>query len=130
MARRRSRSRGVPATSEVWTAPSYPGYSPVESTKNAVRWWAIVRRHRVGVLAILLLCLAGSVLVTLLSAPIYRSKALLEVMAVNQDFMNNKNVDPNVSTSAPDAYIETQTKLLMSDTVAERVIKVLLPSAS
>lgn len=130
IAHRRLRSQDVPATTEVWTAASYGGYSPVEPTKNAVRWWAIIRRHRVGVLAILLLCLTGSVLVTLLSPPLYKSKALLEVMAVNQDFMNNKDIDPNLSTFAPDAYIETQTKLLLSDTVAERALKTLLPSAS
>jgi polysaccharide biosynthesis transport protein len=51
-------------------------------------------------------------------------------MPPNQDFLNNKEIDPTASNPTPDTYMETQTKLLTSDTVAERVIKVLLPSAS
>jgi polysaccharide biosynthesis transport protein len=128
--RRPVSSRAVAARPELWKEPHHLGYVPGERTDDRTRYRAILRRHRTGVLIIFFLCILGSLLVTLLSAPVYRSKALLEVMAVNQDFMNNKDIDPNVSPAAPDGYIETQTKLLMSDAVSERAVAVLLPTAS
>jgi polysaccharide biosynthesis transport protein len=123
-------SGAVAARPELWKGPHHLGYVPAERTDDRTRYWAILRRHRTGVLIIFFLCILGSLVVTLLSAPVYGSKALLEVMAVNRDFMNNKDIDPNVSSTASDGYIATQTKLLMSDAVSDRVVTVLLPTAS
>jgi capsular exopolysaccharide synthesis family protein len=120
----------IPTAPEVWTELDHLRHVSAERPENVTRYRAIFRRHRTGVFIIFFLCLIGSFIVTLLSAPVYKSKTLLEVMAVNQDFMNNKDVDPNVSPAAPDGYIETQTKLMMSDAVSDRVVAVMLPKAS
>ncbi|HTF69608.1 MAG TPA: polysaccharide biosynthesis tyrosine autokinase [Edaphobacter sp.] len=129
IARRQFKPPTITAASDLWSVP-YPSHGAAEPNRPAVRWWAVARRHRAAILVILLLCIVSSFVVTLLSAPVFKSKALLEVMAVNQEFLNNKDIDPNVSSVAPDAFVETQTKLLMSETVADRTATVLLPIAS
>ena len=77
----------------------------------------------------MLACLAAGLLVTFLMNPSYKAKTLLEVSAVNQEFMNGKNIDPNISSSTMDSYLETQTKLLGSETVADRVVASMLANA-
>src|ERR1035438_1878531 len=94
------------------------GYAPAYRPEPEVRYATILRRHARAIAAIVLLCLAAGLLVTFLMNPSYKAKVLLEVSAENQEFMNNKNIDPNVSASTMDSYLETQTKLLGSETVA------------
>ncbi len=72
---------------------------------------ALLRRHRSAVATIVGATLLLSVLYTLVAHKVYQSEAILEVMGINQDFMNSKEVDPTSSQLTGDAYIETQTKL-------------------
>ena len=106
------------------------GYASAYQLEPEVRYGTILRRHARAIAAIMLLCLAAGLLVTFLMSPSYKAKTLLEVSAENQDFMNNKNIDPNASASTMDSYLETQTKLLGSETVADRVVASLLANAS
>jgi succinoglycan biosynthesis transport protein ExoP len=48
-------------------------------------------------------------------------------MAINQDFMNSRDVDPTSNQVTGDQYIETQTKLLKSPPVVARTAQVLGP---
>ena len=68
-----------------------------------------------------------SVLYTLVAPKSYRSEVILEVMGINQDFMNSKEVDPTSNQVTGDQYIETQTKLLKSPPVVARTAQVLGP---
>ena len=78
----------------------------------------------------MLSCLAAGLLVTFFLTPSYRAKALIEILVVNQDFLNNKDIDPNIAASSNESYLETQTKLLASDSVADRVEASLLEKAN
>ena len=61
----------------------------------------------------MIFCLAVGILLTYVLTPSYRAKIVLEVLAINQDFMNNKDIDPNMSSSRQmDAYLETEMRLL------------------
>src|SRR5450755_434602 len=105
------------------------GYASAYRPEPEVRYGTILRRHARAIAAIVLLCLAAGLLVTFLMSPSYKAKTLLEVSAENQDFIS-KNIDPNSSASTMDSYLETQTKLLGSETVADRVVASLLADAS
>jgi polysaccharide biosynthesis transport protein len=98
---------------------------PASHTTESVNYRAMLRRHRTGIVVIFTVSLLASVVVTLLSDKIYRSKTVLEVMAINQDFMNSKNVDPLSSVPSQDSYVETQSKLLVSETVIDRTVNAL-----
>jgi succinoglycan biosynthesis transport protein ExoP len=113
--------------SGVWQiGPSRPG----SGGEADVHYRALLRRYFRSMAAIMLSCLAAGLLVTFFITPAYKAKALIEILAVNQDFMNNKDIDPNVSGSSTESYIETQTKLLTSESVADRVQASLLEQAN
>ncbi len=63
----------------------------------AVNYSALLRRHRTAVAIIVGGTLLLSVLYTLVAHKVYQSEAILEVMGINQDFMNSKDVDPTSS---------------------------------
>jgi capsular exopolysaccharide synthesis family protein len=83
----------------------------------------LIRRHRSAVASIVAGTLLLSGLYTLVEHKVYQSEAILEVMGINQDFMNSKEVDPTSSQLTGDAYIETQTKLLKSPPVLQRTAR-------
>jgi polysaccharide biosynthesis transport protein len=93
----------------------------------AVNYSALLRRHRNAVAAIVGGTLLLSVLYTLVAPKVYKSEVILEVMGINQDFMNSKEVDPTSNQVTGDQYIETQTKLLKSPPVVRRTAEVLGP---
>ena len=93
----------------------------------SVNYSALLRRHRNAVAAIVGGTLLLSVLYTLVAPKVYKSEVILEVMGINQDFMNSKEVDPTSNQVTGDQYIETQTKLLKSPPVVPRTAQVLGP---
>ena len=93
----------------------------------AVNYSALLRRHRNAVAAIVGGTLLLSALYTLVAPKVYKSEVILEVMGINQDFMNSKEVDPTSNQVTGDQYIETQTKLLKSPPVVHRTAQVLGP---
>lgn len=82
-----------------------------------LRWrWTIVAAAVCGaVLAFLL---------TLGSMPVYRARTSLDIQSINGDFLNRRDVAlTGDSAGTPsDTYIQTQIKLLQSDTLLERTV--------
>jgi succinoglycan biosynthesis transport protein ExoP len=93
----------------------------------SVNYSALLRRHRTAVASIIGGTLLLSVLYTVVAPKSYKSEVILEVMGINQDFMNSKEVDPTSNQVTGDQYIETQTKLMKSPPVVNRTAQVLGP---
>jgi capsular exopolysaccharide synthesis family protein len=102
---------------------AHPAAGSQARPEAAVNYSALLRRHRSAVAIIIGATLLLSVLYTLVEHKVYQSEAILEVMGINQDFMNSKEVDPTSSQLTGDAYIETQTKLLKSPPVLQRTAR-------
>jgi polysaccharide biosynthesis transport protein len=119
----------IPTTPE-WSG-LWQGGQPSQAYRGdaEVRYLSVIRRHGRTILLVMLFCLATALLVTFLLNPTYKAKSMVEVLAVNGEFMNSKDIDPNASSSSMDTYVETQTKLLTSESVADRVVANLLPKA-
>jgi capsular exopolysaccharide synthesis family protein len=62
--------------------------------------------------------------------PSYKALTVVEVLPVNQDFLNNREINPNMSTSTMDNYLETQTRLLKSEAVSDRTFLVLMAKSA
>ena len=92
-----------------------------------VKYAALFRRHRTAVAIIVAATLLLSVLYSLLAHKVYKAEAILEVMGINQDFMDQKNVAPTAASVTGDQYIETQTKLMKSPPVLQRTAELLGP---
>ena len=115
---------GRPNSIEI-SRPSSANRAPVETSVN---YSALLRRHRNVVLAIVGSMLLLAVLYTLVAHKTYKSEAILEVMGVNSDFMNTKDVDPTSQSVTGADYIETQTKLLKSPPVMQKTAEILGPN--
>jgi succinoglycan biosynthesis transport protein ExoP len=92
----------------------------VDYYRTIKRWrWAIVFFAAFGILLSFLLNLA--------SLPVYRARTSLQIQSVNSDFMNMRAVAPTGGASmSGDEDVQTQIKLLQSDTLLDRVVTRLL----
>jgi succinoglycan biosynthesis transport protein ExoP len=119
--------------------PIYDGARPYGNENNddteesgLVEYWRILHRYR---WPIFLSSLAGAILgilVGLPMTPIYRASTSLEVLNVNENFMNTKETSP--VTTADFSYDiseeETQVELLQGDSLQDRVFAKLDPNYS
>jgi capsular exopolysaccharide synthesis family protein len=88
-------------------------------------YWHILRRHKGALLLIALLGFLASLLFTILQTPHYQARASLEIQSLNQNFLNMREVSPTADdsgTSLPEYDLQTQAKILQSDSVLEGVI--------
>ena len=106
------------------------GYGPGidKGQENAVdlfEYWRLLRRRQGTLVLALGLGLIAAVLVTLPQMPVYQAKTSLELLNLNEDFMNIKEVeqvaDENGYSLLTD--IETQIKILQSDLLLDRVLR-------
>ena len=96
-------------------APDAPGYD------SLVDYWHILFRHRIILLKFAAAGLLGAILISLIQTPIYRVRTSLEIQGAS--FMETKNGnDSGENYASPESYVETQVKLLQSETLLEHVI--------
>lgn len=105
----------------------YSGAFPVDvdsspDSAGLIEYWRILRRRKGTVILIAFIGAAIGFLVTLPQTPVYQARASLEIQDVNQDFMNMKQVSPESQTYNALTDIQTQIKILQSDTLRERTI--------
>lgn len=85
----------------------------------------IAWRHKGTVALIVFLGLLTSLLFTFSQKPIYQARASLEIQNLNENFLNMRDVNPTASEvdlSQAGSDLQTQVKILQSDSVLERVI--------
>lgn len=85
----------------------------------------ILRRRKSTLILIIFLGLLASVLLTLPQTPIYQSRGSVEIQNINENFLNMRNVNPTADGSdslLPGSDLNTQTKILESNSLLERVI--------
>ena len=115
--------RLVPATyTEVqYNGAPDPGGEP--ESAGLLEYWRILSRRK-GTL-ILVASLGGVIgfLATLPQTPIYQVRTSLEIVSLNQDFLNMRESDPLSQNDSPadSTDIQTQIKILQSDSLLERV---------
>jgi capsular exopolysaccharide synthesis family protein len=108
-----------------------PQFDPEEEEGGLLEYWRILRRRRgtlvIGATVGLLLGIA----VTLPQTPIYQAKTTLEIQSFNQNFMNMGNLQEVTEGAGPSGStidIQTQIRILQSDTLLERVHSLMNPA--
>src|SRR2546427_6419263 len=96
---------------------------PVERKESAdlLACWRVLRKRRWTILTVFFVLFTVVLLGTLKQKPIYRAKALLEVAKENPNILTVQELFALDTVS--DTYLETQFKILQSDTLARRVIE-------
>ena len=126
------RNNGYPGIS--LTPGMGPGrFAPKQEERSllVMYWRTLVRQRWLLVGVVCAGALAG--LATTLSEPaVYRARTSVEVQVMNDDFMNLRAVDPTnkAAASSADSAIQTQTKLLQSESLMNRVIARMKSSGS
>ncbi|MCL4401468.1 MAG: GumC family protein [Acidobacteria bacterium] len=97
-----------------------------ETPGGLAEYWQILRRRK-G--ALVLAAFAGALmalLVTLPQTPVYRGETSIEVLGINENFLNMRDVNPNSTGGAaypPEYDIQTQVRILQSRPLLETVVR-------
>lgn len=114
------------------SAPRYNhegAYEP-EHSSSLLAYWSFLRRHK-GIIS--LSALAGLVLgfcVGIPMTPVFRARTSIEILNLNQDFMDMKHNSPVNTTDYSDEVSEeeTQAQLIQGDALLDRVSAKLDPN--
>jgi len=105
----------------------FEGSSFVEGTGTSgvtpMFYWRALVRNKWHVVLGTLAGIAVAVLFLILVKPVYRAKSTIEVLSMNQDFMNMKQTDPVMAPPFSDEVSEeqTQSQLFFSEALLARV---------
>jgi succinoglycan biosynthesis transport protein ExoP len=91
-----------------------------EESLDLRAYWRIIQKRRWTILSILLVTFTLVLIVTVRGKPIYRANALLEIEKENPNIPTVQELFQLADVS--DNYLETQYKVLQSETLARRVI--------
>ena len=83
----------------------------------------VLWRHRWGMAAIIVICTAAAYLATKTQTPAYQARTTLEIQNLNENFMNMRELDPTAVNYGSDAYLQTQVRILQSESMLERVAR-------
>src|SRR5258705_3617104 len=125
--RRNPRSADV----DLWNEQRPMPYKRVESPPpetggpgsydSLVDHWQILFRHRKTLLGFIVAGLVAAILISLIQTPIYRVRTSLEIQGTS--FLDPKGTnDTGGNYASPESYVETQVKLLQSESLLEHVI--------
>jgi capsular exopolysaccharide synthesis family protein len=107
-------------------------YSSVEDpgAGSALEFYQLLRRHIGALVLITSIGLLAGVLLTLPQTPTYQARSVLEIQDINENFLNIKQVSPVSDGSGYAALsdIQTQIKLLQSESLIKRVLAKLNPT--
>jgi len=106
------RRRALAAPSEVLEA---------EETPALLAYWQVIRKRRWTILTTFFVLFTVVLIGTLKQKPVYRAKALLEIEKENPNLLTMQELFELMSVS--DTFLETQYKVLESNSLARRVIE-------
>ncbi len=104
---------------------SRPQGSPPNSG-GLLEYLQILSRRKWTLLIIALLSTVAANLVTRMQSPVYRSRSLVEIESLNENFLNMRNLTPtsdNQNSQSPEYNIRTQIEVLQSRPVVERALQ-------
>jgi succinoglycan biosynthesis transport protein ExoP len=107
---------GESSAPQIATAPGY---------ESLLDYWNILFRCKTTLLGFALAGLLAAIVISLVQTRIYRARTSLEIQDFNSNFLDIKGADPNDSAGSyitPESYVETQVKILQSESVLGRVI--------
>jgi uncharacterized protein involved in exopolysaccharide biosynthesis/Mrp family chromosome partitioning ATPase len=100
-----------------------------EDEGGLLEYWRVLRRRKGTLILLSAVGLVLGVVITLPQTPVYQARTTLEVLEMNQNFMNMQNVQQVTETGGWDSTIniQTQIKILQSDALLGRVVEALRP---
>jgi hypothetical protein len=118
------RGRG-PREDRIAGYPAYGRYPAIQAEKNSVReYWRIIRKHKWMVLATLVVLVAIVTIGTLMSRPVYRAEAKIEIGKETERVLAGQRImEVETANVFNPFYLQTQVDILRSRDIARRVIQ-------
>lgn len=95
--------------------------SGAETPPHLRTYWRVIQKRRWTIFSAVLAVFTVALIATLKETPIYRARALVEIEKENQNILTVQELFQLEDVS--DAYLESQYKILQSDSLARRVIQ-------
>jgi succinoglycan biosynthesis transport protein ExoP len=92
----------------------------MEAAPDLRAYWSVLHKRRWMVITVFVIFVGVVLLGTLKQKPVYRSRGLVEIQKENPEILTVKEMFELETVS--DSYLESQYKILESDTLARRVI--------
>ncbi len=122
---RRSASEHTLARDQYVEVPAGPSGSDLDEpeTGGLIEYWRILRRHKGTWIVFAFAGALIGVLITLPQTPIYQARTSVEIVGLNDNFLNFRQASPvNEGSTTPETSdIQTQIKILQSESLLERV---------
>jgi capsular exopolysaccharide synthesis family protein len=105
--------------------PMYSRYPAIEVEKNSVReYWRIARKHKWVILATLLVLVTIVTIGTLLTRPVYRAEAKLEIGKDSERVLSGQRImEVETANVFNPFFLQTQVDILRSRDLSRRVIQ-------
>jgi polysaccharide biosynthesis transport protein len=120
------------ATSSTASRYGFDGADISDSSGGMLDYWRMLNRHRIAIVVMSFFGMLAGFAAGIPVKPVYRARTSLEVLNLNEDFMNMRQTSPVTTSdnSYDSSEAQTQTKLLESDSLLGRVFDKLNPGAS
>ncbi|HTS11327.1 MAG TPA: polysaccharide biosynthesis tyrosine autokinase [Candidatus Limnocylindrales bacterium] len=99
---------------------SYRGAERIKDVPDIVEYWRVIQKRRGTILTTLFIVFTLALVATLKEKPVYEAQALIEIQKENPDIPSLQELFQVESIS--DTYLETQNRILKSESLARRVI--------
>ena len=103
------------------------GYDPYDDvaheTPILVQYWQAVLRHKIAIAAILAVCVALGIIITLLMTPYFTSTSRIEISREQDKVTNVEGLTSTDGAGQNLEFYQTQYSLLESRSLAERVVR-------
>ncbi len=100
-------------------------YADQPGQEGLLEYWQMLRRRKGTLIVVAFVGAVLGLLLTLPQTPVYQAKTTIEIQGFNQDFMNMREVNPvdQGSTISQQSDIQTQVKILQSESLARAVLE-------
>ncbi len=114
-----------------WVRTAVPYSDSIDSELSSggdagglVEYWRMIRRRKGTVILAAFVGTVLGILAIIAQTPVYQARASLEVLGVNENFLNMRDVNPNATNFpyAPEVDLQTHVKILQSRSLVERTV--------
>jgi capsular exopolysaccharide synthesis family protein len=101
-----------------------PDMQQGKDRSQLIEYLQIVRRHIISILVFAFIGIAAGALISLLTPPMYRARTTLDIQEFNENILNVKSgaANPNGGGAPAESYIQTEIKILQSESMARRAV--------
>lgn len=104
---------------------SYPPQTVNEPRSQLLEYWEALRKRLVMVALLAAVGATAGFVVAMLQHPLYRARTVLDIRNLNENLLNMQEggAATGMATGLPESYLQTEIKLLQSESVLKRALE-------